>query len=263
MAMNESSSAAAGSANPKNGYTVRDEIELTLRTVFRPTDVFEIRALIPPYKTVVGYFQYEKIDTVFGLMNSAVVGASGIYFVFNEIDPALLARAPNRFQSCLGKESLATSDRDVRRRRWLPLDFDPVRVAGVSSSDSEKAAANQRAIDCRSYLIDRGWPAPLFADSGNGYHLLFPIDLEVDRAANPTGEPGKVLVERALKSLSVLFSDDVVKLDTSLFNASRIIKLYGTLARKGADMPERPHRRSHLIEIPDYLRAAHATECCV
>ena len=83
-----------------------------------------------------------------------------------------------------------------------------------------------------------------------GITFLFPIDLEVDRNANPSGEPGKVLVERVLKSLSVLFSDDVVKLDTSLFNASRIIKLYGTWARKGANMPERPHRRSHLIEIP-------------
>jgi hypothetical protein len=78
----------------------------------------------------------------------------------------------------------------------------------------------------------------------------FPIDLEVDRATNPASDPGKVLVERMLKSLSVLFSDGAVKLDTSLFNASRIIKLYGTFARKGADMPERPHRRAHLIEIP-------------
>ena len=137
----------------------------------------------------------------------------------------------------------------------MPLDFDAVRVDGVSSTHAEKAAAKQRAIDCRAYLTDRGWPAPIFADSGNGYHLLFPIDLVVDRAKS-TGERGKTLVERVLKSLSVLFSDDVVKLDTVLFNASRIIRLYGTWTRKGADMPERPHRRSHLIEIPDYLREA-------
>src|SRR4051794_16878438 len=68
VAMNESGSAAAESANS----SVREEIELTLRTIFRPGDVFEIRALIPPYKTVVGYFQYEKIDIVFGLMKSSV-----------------------------------------------------------------------------------------------------------------------------------------------------------------------------------------------
>jgi hypothetical protein len=260
MSMNESGS-TAGWPNAKNHHSVQYEIELTLRTLFQPTDVFEIRALIPPSKTVVGYFQYEKIDNVFGLMNRAVGGASGVYVVLNEIDPALLARAPNRFQTCLGKESVATSDRDVRRRRWLPLDFDPIRVAGVSSSDTEKAAAKQRALNCGSYLKNCGWPAPIFADSGNGYHLLFPIDLEVDRAANPTSEPGKALVERVLKSLSLLFSDGAVKLDTSLFNASRIIKLYGTLARKGANMPDRPHRRSHLIEIPHYLRTANAADC--
>jgi hypothetical protein len=256
--MNESGPSAAAS-NAKNDL-VQDEVELTLRTLFQPADVFEIRALIPPNKTVVGYFQYEKIDTVFGLMKPFEASASGVYVVLNEIDPALLARTPNRFKICLGKESLATNDRDVRRRRWLPLDFDPIRVAGVSSSDAEKAAAKQRAVDCGSYLKNRGWPAPLFADSGNGYHLLFPIDLEVDRVANSNNEPGKALVEGVLKSLSILFSDSAVKLDTSLFNASRIIKMYGTSARKGADMPERPHRRSHLIEIPDYLRAANAAD---
>ena len=33
-----------------------------------------------------------------------------------------------------------------------------------------------------------------------------------------------------------------------MFNAARIVKAYGTVARKGDDIPERPHRLSRILE---------------
>ena len=39
-----------------------------------------------------------------------------------------------------------------------------------------------------------------------------------------------------------------MKVDQSTFNAARIWKLYGTVARKGDDMPDRPHRISWALE---------------
>lgn len=39
-----------------------------------------------------------------------------------------------------------------------------------------------------------------------------------------------------------------------VFNASRIVKLYGTRACKGQPTPERPHRDSRVIEAPEELR---------
>ena len=56
----------------------------------------------------------------------------------------------------------------------------------------------------------------------------------------------------------MMFSDDCVEIDTSVFNASRITKLYGTITRKGADTEERPHRQSRILDIPDYFDAMYA-----
>lgn len=78
--------------------------------------------------------------------------------------------------------------------------------------------------------------------SGNGYHLLYRTTLPNDRQCSE-------LLKRFLASLAVMFDDEMTKIDTSVFNASRICKVYGTMARKGDDTPERPHRRSVLLRI--------------
>jgi len=53
--------------------------------------------------------------------------------------------------------------------------------------------------------------------------------------------------ELVLKALDALFSDGIVKIDTKNYNASRIWKAYGTIARKGANVPDRPWRRSQIL----------------
>ena len=79
------------------------------------------------------------------------------------------------------------------------------------------------------------------ADSGNGYHLLYRIDL-------PAADGG--LVERVLKSLAARFDNEHVKIDQSVYNPARICKLPGTMARKGDHTEARPHRRAKLLEVP-------------
>ena len=89
------------------------------------------------------------------------------------------------------------------------------------------------------------WPRqPIAADSGNGFHLMYRIDLP----ANDSG-----IVERCLKELDRRFTDDESTVDTTVFNAARIWKLPGTFARKGDDTKERPHRRAEVICLPDKL----------
>lgn len=44
------------------------------------------------------------------------------------------------------------------------------------------------------------------------------------------------------------------KIDTAVYNPSRITKLYGTIAAKGAHTPERPHRQSCIIRYPEQIR---------
>ena len=148
----------------------------------------------------------------------------------------------------LGKKDSTTSDADILRRRWLPIDIDPLRPSGVSSTDEEHGLALAKADEVARWIAGLGFPEPVRADSGNGAHLLYRIDLPNDEAAT-------ALVKSCLATLDALFSDDRVNVDTANFNAARIWKLYGTVSRKGDNTPDRPHRRSRILSAPDELKS--------
>ena len=170
--------------------------------------------------------------------------ASGIYFTLNKIDPALFHRSANRTKE-YAKQT--TSDANVIRLNWLPVDLDPIRPSGISSSDEEHDAAISKAKEIKHWLVgDRGWPEDAFVvgDSGNGAHLPIKIDLE-------TTKENVDLVKKCLNALDFLFSDDVVEVDTGTGNPARIWKLPGTMARKGDSSKERPHRMARLLEAPN------------
>ena len=135
-----------------------------------------------------------------------------------------------------------TSDADIIRRWWLPIDIDPVRASGISSSESEHADALVCADTIAVFLAELGWPDPIIADSGNGAHLLYPIDL-------PNDNERKTLIKSILEFLDNRFSDSRCKVDTANFNASRIWKIYGTISRKGDNLPDRPHRNPGLSQF--------------
>jgi hypothetical protein len=122
--------------------------------------------------------------------------------------------------------------------RHLLIDADPVRPAGISSSDAELDAALKLRDEIASEIAsDYRLPEPIRAVSGNGGHLLYPLpDL-------PAGKYGPV-IKQMLKEISVKFSTDLVTIDTTVFNPSRIWKLYGTVARKGDEVDAGPHREA-------------------
>ncbi len=169
-------------------------------------------------------------------------GAAGIYFTPNPILPSFTRPVRNRVARC----SSMVCDADILRRRWLLLDFDPVRDAQCPSTDEEHDAAIARARSCRGVLKKLGWPEPILADSGNGAHLLYRVDIRIDESSD-------LLLRDCLGGLSLRFSTRKVQLDTGTGNASRLTRLYGTMNRKGEATDERPHRRSQLLEIPDCL----------
>jgi len=147
----------------------------------------------------------------------------------------------------LSKKDATTADSDIIRRRWFPIDIDPVRPSGVSSTDEEHQAAIVRAAEIAAYLgRERGWPDPVMADSGNGAHLLYRIDL-------PNDEESKDLVKRCLEVLDTMFSNGAVTVDTANFNAARIWKMYGTVSRKGDHTEDRPHRKSLVLSGADQV----------
>jgi hypothetical protein len=225
------------------------EVAGWLRLLAPPDTVVELRALGHTTRpdgrfaeTIAGYFNYEHLDVMATRALELSPHAAGVYFTFNSLNPDLLARCANRTK--VAAKGFSAGDKDVVRRRWLLIDCDPRRLAGISATDAEKAAAKAKAAAVRKHLADAGWPAPVVADSGNGFHLLYRIDLPPDDGG---------LVERCLKALAARFGDDAVAIDVSVHNPSRITKCYGTLARKGDDLPDRPHRPSKVLIVPPEL----------
>jgi hypothetical protein len=232
---------AVAAVNPR--LIDQDEIRQALKILHQPEDVFEVRALGGRLRGhVSGYFndQEKAAKVVLAITRRE---PEGIYITLNPVSGALLARAENRVDQI--KRLGATNDKDITRRRWLLIDLDPARPSGVSSTDLEHAAALERAEEVSAWLGRSGWPSPVFADSGNGAHLLYAVNLNTDDSEQ---------LKRILTTLDMVFSDDLVKVDRTTFNPSRIVKLYGTMARKGDSTVERPHRLSRILQVPPELR---------
>jgi len=128
----------------------------------------------------------------------------------------------------------------------LLIDVDPCRPSGISSTNAEHLAALTRARDIREWLASQGWPEIALADSGNGAHLLAHIDL-------PNDDDNRDILRRVLETLDARFSDNVVAVDRSTFNAARLCRVYPSLNRKGDATADRPHRLAQLVEIPTPL----------
>ena len=216
-----------------------------LAVFVEPGGVVEVRAIGRDGRISSGYFNtIERCADAVDALDSAGDQA-GIYFTMNPVAPSLFARRGDRVER-LSAKAATTADGDIRRRRWMLVDLDPVKPSGISSTDAEKAGAFALADRIAGALDASGWPAPIRADSGNGAHLLYRVDLPNDAAST-------ALVKGVLAALSARFSDGAVSVDTTTFNAARICRLYGTVARKGDSTGDRPHRRSKLITVPDVV----------
>lgn len=218
----------------------KQQVGLMWDLIVKPGNVHEFRApKCGRHKTVSGYF-----DNATALVTAAETwnGHANLYLTLNPVQPALIARSAN---SAKPYAENTTADADILWRRWLPVDLDACRPSGISASQEEHAQALDRAAKIRAFLAQRGIPS-IFADSGNGGHLLIPIDL-------PNDDPSRVLVAGVLTALSALFDDAAVSVDVSCANAARIWKIYGTLACKGENMPDRPHRTAMILDYPEDL----------
>ncbi len=221
-----------------------DKLARVMQLFVEPGQVVELRALNVQASygrphVEAGYFDFEHLFQMAKAAHFITGRAKGVYFTLNPINPDLLARRANRIaRACEGELS---KDKDVLRRRWLLVDADPVRDPFVSATNSEKVAAYDTILEVRSYLQSKGWSDPILADSGNGYHLLYRVDL-------PANDGGTV--ERILQTLAARFDNEHVRIDKKVFNPSRICKMPGTWARKGDNLPDRPHRPAQVLEVP-------------
>jgi P4 family phage/plasmid primase-like protien len=193
--------------------------------------VHEIR-LFRPTGLAVGYF--DDWDAALRAVENQPLEYKAAYFTLNPLTlPATIPVNPD----ALSPSRNAAGGADIARRVWLLIDCDPPRTAKTNSTAEEKQAARDEAERIREWLRSHGWPEPVLADSGNGWHLLYRIDL-------PNNEESKTLIERFLARLKQLFP----MVDAGNFDAPRLCKLYGSWARKGEHSEERPWRRSAIVE---------------
>lgn len=217
-----------------------------LRYMFHAGSIVELRALVREGSIPSGkYNDFDQMALAAADLDS-MPEVTGVFFTLNPINPAMADKV------CVGMNTWSTStvdwrmrstnDKDVTNRNLYLIDFDPVRPSGVCSNESEKQKAWDRCARVTEYLRTQGWPEPLVNDSGNGWHAYYRGD------GCDAGSPVWVAT---LKYLSQTFSDEDVKIDSSVSNAARICRLPGTTNKKGISTPDRPHRPVKTVSAPE------------
>ncbi|MBF0234849.1 MAG: hypothetical protein HQK65_17705 [Desulfamplus sp.] len=220
--------------------------EKVFNVFVRPGEVVEVRIIGANGKspawgnqfargTVSGYFDDFELFRI--SVDSAIQHQqSNIYFTLQVIDTRLIGRAFNRLKPSI----VTTSDSNVTHYRWIPIDIDPKRPSGVSSSESELLKAITMRDLIRDYILMTGdFDHVLTAVSGNGGHIL--IRIPQDLPVNPENQS---FIKNFIAQLSERFSTEMVDVDTTVFNPARIWKLYGTKAMKGDEVPGNQYREA-------------------
>jgi KaiC/GvpD/RAD55 family RecA-like ATPase len=167
-----------------------------------------------------------------------------VYFIINAIKEDCYGRVQ---RERLAPNAKTTSDSEIIGRKWLMIDLDPKRTAGISSSNEELEYARLKARDVFRFLRDNGFNDPVVCMSGNGYHLMYPCRIAVSEETDK-------LVERFINALAMLFTDDKVDVDKQCKNKARLSKVYGTIAKKGSNSEDRPWRTSRIVSVPDEIK---------
>ena len=151
-----------------------------------------------------------------------------VYCVMNRIRPDFPERG-------------AVTDADITHRTMLLIDIDRVGDTSCPATEDEVHAAFELGESVSQHLANLGFPKPHRVHSGNGLHIYYHMRPE------PETDLVRANVESLLKGLAAKFNNGVVGIDTSVFNASRITKLIGSVARKGQESEGREFRRARML----------------
>ena len=107
----------------------------------------------------------------------------------------------------------------------------------VNATEAEREALLKAAHEVAHFLSPLG--QPVFADSGNGYHLSWRLgSMFDDKGIEP--QEGRRQYESLLRLLKRKFerSDLNVEIDASLADETQVATVWGTWNRKYPDLPE-------------------------
>lgn len=169
-----------------------------------------------------------------------------IYWTLNGIKPECYGREQK--DRIVLKPKNTTNDKEILCRDWVLIDVDCNRVAGVNATSKEAEYAYAKAEQVESFLLAQGFNRPVKVFSGSGIHLYL-------RCALACNESNDALIRDFLLALGMLFDDANCKIDSVVYNNSRISRLPGTWNRKGSKTSkERPQRMCRFLSIPDEVK---------
>ena len=202
----------------------------------------EVR-LISTNKTASGYFS--DPDTLIEAIRP-YSQEWNIYWTLNSPKPECYGREQK--DKIVLKPKNTTKDNEILCRDWVLIDVDCNRIAGVNATSQEAQYAYAKAEQVESFLLSQGFYQPVKVFSGSGIHLYL-------KCALACNESNDNLIRDFLTALGMLFDDANCKIDSVVFNNSRISRLMGTWNRKGSkDSKERPQRICRFLSVPDEIK---------
>ena len=132
---------------------------------------------------------------------------------------------PTKAGTAVIKTDGATTDKDIARRVWLPIDCDAVKPTGTLATDEQRGHAETLAMDILEWYKGNfpDYGEPVYGCSGSGFQLLLPCDMDSEKSTDKA-------VGKLLKLLASTFKSEGAKVDTSVSNSSRIMRILGTKA---------------------------------
>src|SRR5271155_821582 len=209
------------------GMPMTDDIRAALKALFRPGDTIEVRAFGPGGIRRVGRYKLGWDLT------RAIEQENALCDVYFCLNPTTLPELP------MTDGAQGTREGDVKERRHFLLDFDPIRPYKIAT-DEEFAAAKLQAELARAIIqAHMGGLSPIMASSGNGVHLLVPINM-------PNTPEVKERIKAYQKVIAKHFSTDKVVCEC-FPDAARITRAYGTFNKKAPETATLKWRRSGLL----------------
>lgn len=218
-------------ANPQSTNQQEETIKQVWNYLLKEGDpVIELRGIHPAgnppqvqHFRDSNYSSFTELKTAFEEQALALNNQGfNIYTTLNSIKPDFCGNA--------------AKDQDVQSRRLLLIDIDRSGDTKQPATEGEVEHAKSLAQEVSTYLGTLGWPDPTRMMSGNGVHLYYRLaDLENNTSS-------KALIKRTLINLAGRFNMLESNIDTTVFNASRITKVPGTISRKGVNSDDRPYR---------------------
>ena len=201
-------------------------LERAIRILFQPGDLVEVRAKLLTGKCRSKFYSdHQRLARVIEKAN-ATQTYEAIWCTLQKLKSS--APASKQRDESTGRE-------DIQSYEWLVIDVD--RPAGdpnknFNATDEELALLKQVAKDIVGWLKRQGFPSPIFACSGNGWHLLYKLPSLSPAWYNDLKDVLKAVAQQFDSVSGKLADGKICQIDTSLAEPEQVCKIYGTTSRK-------------------------------